>query len=371
MTGRAGCDRGPQRDRSLSFGSEATAWPPVVSAGGDDWLLPPGARDVLDLGAGTGKLTTRLVERRLDVVAVDPIAEMPRTAQFGPARHPGTAGHRRADSPAGRQRRRGAGGAAWHWFDPERAVAEVARVLRRAGGSGWCGTPATNAWAGSMTWAASSVMRTTPSPQEVSLPEPFTDVARRHVGVDDVIYAQALIDLVASRSSASPPPAEVRTRTLDQVRELLATIPRWPTPTDSRCPTSRCASGRRSAPGPGAQRVDGRGDVDHHHGHGGHAGEVDSAGEGRPVPRTATAGRRPPPAPMPISGELFSPPKARRRQQKTEALKMGRCCRTTRRTKATASSRSAGRGAAPERCTRLRPVRRRCSRKARVSTRVG
>jgi len=30
---------------------------------------------VLDLGAGTGKLTTRLVERGLNVVAVDPIPE--------------------------------------------------------------------------------------------------------------------------------------------------------------------------------------------------------------------------------------------------------------------------------------------------------
>jgi 2-polyprenyl-3-methyl-5-hydroxy-6-metoxy-1,4-benzoquinol methylase len=36
-------------------------------------VLPTGARKVLDLGAGTGKLTTRLVERGLDVVAVDPV----------------------------------------------------------------------------------------------------------------------------------------------------------------------------------------------------------------------------------------------------------------------------------------------------------
>ena len=35
-----------------------------------------GVLRVLDLGAGTGKLTTRLVERGLDVVAVDPIPDM-------------------------------------------------------------------------------------------------------------------------------------------------------------------------------------------------------------------------------------------------------------------------------------------------------
>ena len=36
---------------------------------------------------------------------------------------------------------------------------------------------------------------------------------------------QALIDLVASRSYCITSPADVRTRTLDEVRELLATHP--------------------------------------------------------------------------------------------------------------------------------------------------
>ena len=41
-----------------------------------DWALPAGAKRVLDLGAGTGKLTRSLVARGLDVVAVDPSAAM-------------------------------------------------------------------------------------------------------------------------------------------------------------------------------------------------------------------------------------------------------------------------------------------------------
>ena len=71
------------RERSLSFGSQAAAYErgrPSYPPEAIDWLLAPtegwAARDVLDLGAGTGKLTTRLVERGLDVIAVDPIAEM-------------------------------------------------------------------------------------------------------------------------------------------------------------------------------------------------------------------------------------------------------------------------------------------------------
>ena len=73
----------PRRERSLSFGSEAAAYErgrPSYPPEAVDWLLAPtgdwDARDVLDLGAGTGKLTTRLVERGLRVIAVDPIAEM-------------------------------------------------------------------------------------------------------------------------------------------------------------------------------------------------------------------------------------------------------------------------------------------------------
>jgi len=54
----------------LSFGSEAAAYErgrPSYPPDAIDWLLPPGARDVLDLGAGTGKLTTRLVERGMSM----------------------------------------------------------------------------------------------------------------------------------------------------------------------------------------------------------------------------------------------------------------------------------------------------------------
>jgi SAM-dependent methyltransferase len=217
-----------RRDRSLSFGSEAAAYErgrPSYPPEAIDWLLPPGARDVLDLGAGTGKLTTRLVERGLDVVAVDPIAEMLELLSSALPDTPALLGtaeqiplpDNSVDAVLVAQ--------AWHWFDPERAVAEVARVLRPGGRLGlvWNTRDERLGWVKDLGRIIGH--ENDPFTEEVSLPEPFADVARRHVEWTSYLTPQALIDLVASRSYCITSPAEVRTRTLDQVRELLATHP--------------------------------------------------------------------------------------------------------------------------------------------------
>ena len=127
---------GRSQQRSLSFGAEAAAYErgrPSYPPEAIDWLLPSGARDVLDLGAGTGKLTTRLVERGLDVVAVDPIPEMLELLSTSLPDTPALLGTAEeiplpddsVDAVLVAQ--------AWHWFDTERAVKEVARVLRPGG----------------------------------------------------------------------------------------------------------------------------------------------------------------------------------------------------------------------------------------------
>jgi SAM-dependent methyltransferase len=89
------------------------------------------ARDrVADLGAGTGKLTTALLDAGLEVVAVEPLEEMrarlpdvevvAATAEDLPFADGSLAAAFSAD--------------AFHWFDPDAAASELHRVLRPRGG---------------------------------------------------------------------------------------------------------------------------------------------------------------------------------------------------------------------------------------------
>jgi len=95
--------------------------------------LEAGSR-VLDVGAGTGKLTRGLVALGFDTVAVEPGAPM--LAQLREA-VPEAEGHEGAaeeiplpDASVDA----GFAGQAFHWFDPDRALPELHRVIRPGGG---------------------------------------------------------------------------------------------------------------------------------------------------------------------------------------------------------------------------------------------
>jgi SAM-dependent methyltransferase len=216
------------RSLSLSFGAAAAAYErgrPSYPPEAIDWLLPSGARNVLDLGAGTGKLTTRLVERGLHVVAVDPIPEMLEVLRTSLPETPALLGtaeeipldDNSVDAVLVAQ--------AWHWFDPKRAIAEVARVLRPGGRLGlvWNTRDERLGWVREL---GRIIGRDgDPLEKKTTLPPPFTELQRHQVEWTNYLTPQALIDLVASRSYCITSPAEVRTKTLDRVRELLATHP--------------------------------------------------------------------------------------------------------------------------------------------------
>jgi SAM-dependent methyltransferase len=216
------------RPQSLSFGEEAAAYErgrPSYPPEAIDWLLPTGAHTVLDLGAGTGKLTVRLVERGLDVIAVDPIQEMLEVLSSSLPDTPALLGTAEeiplpddsVDSVLVAQ--------AWHWFDVDRAVREISRVLRPGGRLGlvWNTRDERMGWVkdlGRIIGHEDHALE-----QKVTLPEPFAATERAQFEWTSYLTPQALVDLVASRSYCITSPAEVRTRTLDRVRELLKTHP--------------------------------------------------------------------------------------------------------------------------------------------------
>lgn len=125
-------------DRGRTFGAVARAYddhrPAYPGAAVDVALAGTPARArVLDLGAGTGKLTRLLAARGLDVVAVEPDPAMLAVLR---ERSPGvearTGSAERIPLPDGHVDAVLVG-QALHWFDLDRAGPEMARVLRPGG----------------------------------------------------------------------------------------------------------------------------------------------------------------------------------------------------------------------------------------------
>ena len=107
--------------------------PAVIGALAAELGLAPGA-PVLDLGAGTGKVSRALLAAGYDVVAVEPLAPLRGilASRIGPDRvYEGTA---EAIPLADSSVHAVTAGDAFHWFDQPRALAEITRVLHTGGG---------------------------------------------------------------------------------------------------------------------------------------------------------------------------------------------------------------------------------------------
>jgi SAM-dependent methyltransferase len=95
--------------------------------------IEPGAR-VLDVGAGTGKLTRGLVALGLDVVAVEPGGPMLEQLRAAVPEAEALSGAAESIPLPGASVHAAFAGQAFHWFDRERAVPELHRVIRGGGG---------------------------------------------------------------------------------------------------------------------------------------------------------------------------------------------------------------------------------------------
>ena len=225
MTGTA---RG--KTRATSFGAVAAAYErarPSYPEQAVDWLLPPGARRVLDVGAGTGKLTRALAARGLDVIAVEPSAGMreqlagvlPGVTVLAGTGEQIPLADGTVDAVLAAQ--------AWHWVDPARAVPEVARVLRPGGQLGllWNIRDERTDWVAELTRVIHTPDYTDNGSLDPVVGPPFGPVQRLDVEWSRRARPEDIVELVASRSyiiTMTPPDREAA---LDRVRRLLASHP--------------------------------------------------------------------------------------------------------------------------------------------------
>ncbi|MFT2689287.1 class I SAM-dependent methyltransferase [Clavibacter zhangzhiyongii] len=93
-------------------------------------MLPAGTRRVVDLGAGTGKLTRLLAARGLRVTAVEPDAEMRRVLAKASPDVDVVAGSGESMPLDDGEEDAVLVAQAWHWMDAGDAAREVGRVLR-------------------------------------------------------------------------------------------------------------------------------------------------------------------------------------------------------------------------------------------------
>src|SRR5262245_57888935 len=128
--------RDERRGRASSFGEVAEAYERARPGYPDDavrWLTGAEPCDVVDLGAGTGKLTRSLVGLGHRVIAVEPLPGMLEQLRGAVPRATALSGSAEAIPLADASADVVVCAQSFHWFDHETALPEIARVLRPGG----------------------------------------------------------------------------------------------------------------------------------------------------------------------------------------------------------------------------------------------
>jgi SAM-dependent methyltransferase len=238
--------------RAASFGAAADAYErarPSYPEAAIDWLLPAGARRILDLGAGTGKLTRHFKARGLDVVAVEPSEGMRAQLSRGLPDVPVFAGSAERIPLEDASVDAVVVGQAWHWFDPARAVPEVARVLRPGGWLGliWNIRDRRDPWMDAFSGLEPEHDNSEADSASPRVGPPFGPVERFDLPWRQSTTAEALIDLLASRSYVIVLPEAERAALLTRVRGFLATDPSTAGRAEISVPyVTRCSRAQRS-----------------------------------------------------------------------------------------------------------------------------
>ena len=176
------------------------------------WLAGGERRDVVDLGAGTGKLTQALVARGHRVTAVEPLDEMRRELEATLPGIQALAGRAEAIPLPDASTDVITCAQAFHWFDHTAAMSEIARVLRPGGHLAlvWNSRDDRDPW---MARLSEIIGNETVGADDVYAP---IDESRLFGPVETAVFSfeqtldrETLLDLILSRSyCAKLPPAE-------------------------------------------------------------------------------------------------------------------------------------------------------------------
>jgi SAM-dependent methyltransferase len=191
--------------------------------------LEPSAR-VLDLAAGTGRLTSELRRLFADVVAVEPDERM--RAVHGAALEGSAESIPLDDASVDAV----FVGEAFHWFEPSAAIAELVRVLEPRGGlalvgSHWWETePPLPAAAQKLLREPYERFRAQRRPpwEDAFTGSPFEPLRRERVAEELTVSPDELLTLYSTTSSFAVLPSEERAALLRRARPLLTGAYRLP-----------------------------------------------------------------------------------------------------------------------------------------------
>jgi SAM-dependent methyltransferase len=245
----------PDPDLARAFGAVASSYergrpgypPEAIALLERELGIGPGMT-VLDLAAGTGQLTRSLVTTGADVIAVEPLAPMraeleaalPTVRCLDGAAEDLPLPDASVDAVTVAQ--------AFHWFDVDRAAAEITRVLRPGGGLAvlFNERDSSEPWVAALS-AVLHVDRGSPFPVGTDWRGVLADTGRfppaerASFRFEQWLTADDLEHMVRSRSYVASMSEERRAPLLAEVRALVARFPE-PFPMPYVCDVTWCRS---------------------------------------------------------------------------------------------------------------------------------